>query len=201
MLRRITYRLIAPFYDRLVSRLEPERRRALALLRLSPGDRLLISGIGTGADLPFLQKDLYITGIDASAEMLARAAQRREELGAEGVVLSRGDAMALPFPDGAFDAVVLNLILTVVDDPARAFSEAMRVLRPGGQILVFDKFLPRGERPGLLRRAANSVLSRVGTDINRVFEEIIEGHPLRIVEEVPSWGRGFFRIYLLQKKS
>ncbi|NTU43540.1 MAG: methyltransferase domain-containing protein [Nitrospirales bacterium] len=201
MLKKITYRLIAPFYDRLISRLEPERKRALSFLHFTPGDRVLIVGAGTGADILYLPRDIGIEGIDASPTMLAKALRKKEALEMNHVCLSLGDAEALPYPDSSFDAVILNLIVSVVDRPERTMSEAARVLKSGGKVLVFDKFLAKGKKAGLLRTALNTVLKRVGTDINRVFEDLIEGCPLRIREESPSWGKGFFRIYLLEKPS
>ncbi|MFA5353055.1 MAG: methyltransferase domain-containing protein [Thermodesulfovibrionales bacterium] len=199
MLKKITYRIIAPIYDIIISRLNQERRRALGFLHFSPGEQLLIAGVGTGADLPFLPNNISIEGIDASPAMLGKAAQKKEALGMEQVRLRQGNAEALPYPDASFDKVILNLIVSVVDNPAMLLSEAVRVLRPGGEILVFDKFLPKGRRPGILRRSANIIVKHLGTDINRVFEDIIEGRPLRIIKEAPSWGREFFRIYLLEK--
>jgi ubiquinone/menaquinone biosynthesis C-methylase UbiE len=87
----------------------------------------------------------------------------------------------------------------VVDNPRKAFAEAVRVVKPGGELLVFDKFLHQGKKPGLLRTGANFIVSRFGTDINRVFEEIIEGQPIIVEEAVPSLLNGFFMIYRCRK--
>lgn len=100
------------------------------------GDVLELA-IGTGRNLPYYPQDVRLTGIDVSREMLEFARQRAAELGRE-VVLQYGDAQALEFPDQRFDTVVATLALCSIPDERRALSEAMRVLRPGGQLLLLE---------------------------------------------------------------
>jgi len=99
---------------------------------LRPGRRALELGCGTGI---FLEKvaarGASVTGIDLSADLLARCAARVK--GTATVRLVRGNAMRMPFPDGAFDAVYGSSILHHLDLGA-ALSEVARVLRPGGRM-------------------------------------------------------------------
>ncbi|MFZ5997002.1 MAG: class I SAM-dependent methyltransferase [Nitrospirota bacterium] len=201
MFRALTYTLIAPVYDALIASIGSERKRALNLIRFKEGEKLLIAGIGTGADLPYLPHNIEIEGIDASPSVLNKASLKAKMLGMEHVRLQVMDAERLGYPDEYFDKALLFLILSVVDNPRQAFSETLRVLRPGGELLVFDKFLQQGKRPGILRTGANFVVSRFGTDINRVFEEIVEGHPITMEESIPSLLNGFFMIYRCRKIS
>jgi phosphatidylethanolamine/phosphatidyl-N-methylethanolamine N-methyltransferase len=199
MFKKLTYRLISPIYDTLISSIGAERKRAIDLFQFRHGERLLIVGIGTGADLQFLPSDIEIEGIDDSPEMLKKAMKKAERLKMDNVKLRIMDAESLNYPDNYFDKVTLFLILSVVDNPRKAFSEAVRVLKTGGEMAVFDKFLKSGQKPDLIRKGANIILSNFGTDINRVFEDIIEGQPVQVEKKVRSTLKGFFMIYLCRK--
>jgi SAM-dependent methyltransferase len=88
-------------------------------------------GVGTGrVAVPLIQRGLQVTGLDASAGMLARARGKRIER------LVRGTAYALPFADRAFDAALFVHVLHLLDDPATALREACRVARQGALAIV-----------------------------------------------------------------
>ena len=78
-----------------------------------------------------------VTAIDYSEGMVERARARFEALGLN-VNVMRGDAQRLPFADECFDAVVSRNVLWNLDDPARAYGEIHRVLRPGGKVVIDD---------------------------------------------------------------
>jgi ArsR family transcriptional regulator len=77
-----------------------------------------------------------VIGVDASGEMLAAARERVQAL--TNVDLRVGTLEALPLADASLDAVTLILVLHHVPAPALALTEAMRVLKPGGQLLIVD---------------------------------------------------------------
>jgi SAM-dependent methyltransferase len=105
------------------------RGAAVRLLGAGNG-RCLDLGCGTGRAIPLLVAAGWrVTGVDVSLDQL-RVAERHAGRGAEQLV--QADAHALPFEDETFDAVVSILTHTDLDDPALAFVEARRVLRPGG---------------------------------------------------------------------
>jgi ubiquinone/menaquinone biosynthesis C-methylase UbiE len=93
--------------------------------------------VGTGRNLPFYPADVRLTGIELSPEMLAFARRRARESGIE-VDLRAGDAQDLPFPDAHFDTVVATLALCTIPDDRQAVTEAARVLRPGGRLLLLE---------------------------------------------------------------
>jgi ubiquinone/menaquinone biosynthesis C-methylase UbiE len=99
--------------------------------------RTLEVAIGTGLNLPFYGEQVQLTGIDLSPAMLAIARDRARQLG-RTVNLREADALALPFPDAAFDTVVCTFSLCAVPDDHRAVAEMGRVLRPGGLLLLAD---------------------------------------------------------------
>ena len=125
------YSFYAPRYERLFGWLyRRPQRRAVALLNVQPGERVLVPAVGTGMGLDALPGGARITAIDLSPAMLTQA---RSKLAGKAVVLEVMDAQQLRYGDGSFDAVLLSLILSVVPDGAAAFREAWRVLRPGGR--------------------------------------------------------------------
>lgn len=193
---RFRYSLWAPHYDR-VTRLHPQRRHSIELLALRPGERLAVIGCGTGADLPYVPDGVQVLATDLTPAML-RQAQAHARPNIEYRVM---DALALDLPDGSFDAAVLHMVLEVISDPARCLSEAARVLRPGGRVAVFDKFLPEGGRPGPVRRAALALLDFVFTSTNQQMGEILarSGAPLEVVHDEPTVGA--YRHVILRKCS
>ncbi len=197
-----SYTLIAPIYDRVVdSAFDGFRRRSLERLALDPESRpeVLISGVGTGLDIPHLPPGPRYVGIDITPAMLARAEKRARQRPELDIELQVGDAMDLPFEDHSFDAVILHLILAVVPDSQRALTEAARVLKPGGRILIFDKFLRPGER-AWLKRMLNPLLRHVATRTNVVFEELLEAcDDLRCLRDEPALAGGWFRHIELHK--
>jgi phosphatidylethanolamine/phosphatidyl-N-methylethanolamine N-methyltransferase len=182
---RFRYSFWAPHYDR-VTKFPDERRRSIELLDLRPGERLVVIGCGTGADLPLIPEGVEVLAVDLTPAML-RQAMAHTRPGIEFRVM---DGMALDLPDGSFDAAILHMVLEVIPDPARCLAEAARVLRVGGRLAVFDKFLPEGERPGPLRRAGLALLDFVFTSTNRRMGEILarSGAPFVVERDDPSVG-------------
>lgn len=170
----------------------------MELLGLRAGEQVCLVGIGTGADLVYLPEGVDGVGLDLSEAMLAQA-QKKLPIAGSKIELRVGDAQALPLDGEAFDAVILNLILSVVPDPARCMSEAIRVLRRGGRIVVFDKFLADDSRPSWGRRLANACSTLLGTDINRRLGDITSGLPCEVVHDEASILGGMYRVILLRR--
>lgn len=93
--------------------------------------------IGTGLNLPFYSDHVALTGLDISDQMLDLARSRARDLGRD-VTLRQGTAHALPFGDASFDTVVCTLGLCAIPDHEAAVDEMVRVLRPGGQLVLVD---------------------------------------------------------------
>ncbi|SME93648.1 class I SAM-dependent methyltransferase [Pseudogulbenkiania subflava] len=196
---RWRYNLYAPVYDRVVAAFfAPRRRRAIALLAPRPDERILLLGAGTGLDLDYLLGCRRLTAIDVSDGMLARLHRRAARLGLE-VEASVMDGQRLAFPDACFDAVILHLILAVIPDPVACLREVERVLKPGGRVVVFDKFLADHQRPVWWRAAANQLTRIIATDINRQLGVIVSPTTLHIEHDESAGMGGFFRIVLLRK--
>jgi len=194
-----SYTLLAPLYDYLVKPAFIDlRRKNLARLNPAKGEKILLTGIGTGLDIPWLPAGPRYTGIDLTPAMLTRA--RKQIAERDDIQLQVADAMQLPFPDRHFDIIIMHLILAVVPDSHRALQEAQRVLRPGGRILILDKFI----RPGQLaisRRLLNIFIRHIATRTNVVFEPLLaQCTELKLLHDEPALARGWFRYIELQKK-
>jgi demethylmenaquinone methyltransferase / 2-methoxy-6-polyprenyl-1,4-benzoquinol methylase len=135
---------IAPVYDvmnRVMSGgLDARWRRAAAEAVVRPGDAVLDVCCGSG-DLAVAALDAggRVTGVDFSRPMLERARRK-----APAVDWVEGDALALPFGDGSFDAVTIGFGLRNLADPALGLAELRRVLRPGGRVAVLELTRPSG---------------------------------------------------------
>jgi ubiquinone/menaquinone biosynthesis C-methylase UbiE len=117
------------------------RRLALDVAKLAP-EKASILDVGTGPgvllmELAARRPDLRLTGVDLSADMVA-AATRNLAPHNERASVRVGDVTRLPFEDGSFDLIVSSLSLHHWDDPAAARPELARVLRPGGQVVIYD---------------------------------------------------------------
>jgi phosphatidylethanolamine/phosphatidyl-N-methylethanolamine N-methyltransferase len=194
--QRVRWSLYAPAYDLLIG-LHRQRQRSLALLSLKPGEHVLIVGAGTGADLPQIPAGVHVLATDLTPAMLVRA-RRHARAGVEFAIM---DGQHLKLPDESFDAVVLHLVLAIVHDAPACLREAVRVLKSGGRIVVFDKFLGDGRRASWLRRLVDLATRAVGSSINCRLGDILAASGARLVVEhdEPALLGGLFRIIVLRK--
>ncbi len=194
---RTSYTLIAPLYDAVVrSPLARARRESLAGLPTASAGRVLLSGVGTGLDLPYLPDVHEYVGVDLTAAMLRRATRVP---GTSRVHFVQGDAMRLPFPAASFDHAVLHLILAVVPDPLACLRETARVVRRAGTVLVLDKFLRPGHKASV-RRALAPLAGAIATRLDVVLEEILAQVPeFELASDIPGPIGGWFRLIRLQR--
>jgi ubiquinone/menaquinone biosynthesis C-methylase UbiE len=193
---RRAYTLWATCYDSLTRFLRWSRRRSFGILDVDSSDAVLLVGCGTGSDFEFLPGDARCLAVDITPAMLRRAAAK---IGAKRISLAEMDALALGLASGTFDKVVLHLILAVVPDPVRTLREAERVTRPGGRLVVLDKFWNRSRRPPLPLRIVNAVMGGYVTAVDRNFPAILAGTTLRVLREIPLGFGGLYYLYLLEK--
>src|SRR5204863_2038661 len=137
-----TYRLFSGSYDIVFGPIfHPGRKAAVRIANDRPAQRILEVGVGTGLSLPYFRADSQITGVDISAEMLAKARRRVEHQRLKHVgALHVMDAEHLDFEDNSFDAVLALYVASVVPSPARFAAEMRRVCIPGGTIVLVNHF-------------------------------------------------------------
>ncbi|WP_432840549.1 methyltransferase domain-containing protein [Dactylosporangium sp. CA-092794] len=167
----------APVAERLITALDqiaanPEIQRvrevAFAALHLSPGQRILEAGAGTGEAARLLAARLGGTGevvaLDHSETALSAARQRHD---GSLVVYRHGDVTALDFPDGHFDAVRCERVLHSLADPDAAVAELARVTRPGGRVCLVDTDWESAAVDGLPRDLVAAVRDHLLTSAAR----------------------------------
>lgn len=194
---KISYTFLAPVYDLIAGpTFRAARRDSLAALPREPRGTVLINGVGSGLDFQFLPRGHRYVGLDLTRAMLARSVRRATRHEFFPVL---GNSLALPFGEGSFDHAVLHLILAVVPDAGRALAETARVVRPGGSILVFDKFLKPNQRAPL-RRLLNPLAERLFSRLDVVLDEVVPRVPgLRVLSDEPAVAGGWFRRLLLER--
>ena len=163
---KAAYRRYARVYDMVFGAvLQPGRKAVLDALKLKSGDRVLEVGVGTGISLPLYPRDVRITGIDISREMLERARARVARAKLTNVeALLEMDAEAMSFPDASFDKVVATYVVSVVPRPAKLLEELHRICRPDGEIFLVNHFQSENRVMGAVERVLGSVSAQIGFD-------------------------------------
>lgn len=188
---RLRYTFYTPFYDLVGKLFTSSRRDSIAALNLQPDQQVLLVGTGTGLDLELLPESVNVTATDITPAMVTRIRQRAKRL-ERTVTAEVMDGHALAYADNTYDAVI--------PDPYACLREAARVLKPGGCIAVYDKFLPEGTITSPGRSIMNAIAGFLFSEINRQLEPIVASVPcLTIAQDTTDPRFGAYRIVLLQK--
>jgi phosphatidylethanolamine/phosphatidyl-N-methylethanolamine N-methyltransferase len=129
----------APVYDLVFGAVFERGRKASIAAAERIGGRILEVGVGTGLSLPDYSWTNRLIGIDLSAPMLRKAKARAAEhrlTNVDGLAVM--DAQHLGFQDGVFDVVIAQYVITTVPDPEATLDEFVRVLKPGGEIVLVN---------------------------------------------------------------
>lgn len=196
---RLRYSIWAPIYDVVALPFRKDRARSIAQLGIIRTDHVLLVGAGTGLDLELIPTAGHVLATDLTPAMVRRLGQRFQRTGLPGEA-RRMDAQAMDLPDASFDKVVLNLILAVVPDPVKVIREVERVLKPGGRMVVFDKFVPPGVPITFGRRALNAVTAPLFSTIDRRFEEILAATDLIVERDEKAMIGLDYRIIVLKRR-
>jgi phosphatidylethanolamine/phosphatidyl-N-methylethanolamine N-methyltransferase len=153
----------APVYDAIFGPVFRKGRQAAVVAAERIGGRILEVGVGTGLSLPSYAASSQIVGIDISEPMLEKARQRVQRQGLKHVEsVGWGDAENLDFPDQSFDVVVAQYVVTAIPNPERALDEFVRVVRPGGEIILTTRVGAEQGLRGAIEGMLMPVTSRLG---------------------------------------
>jgi phosphatidylethanolamine/phosphatidyl-N-methylethanolamine N-methyltransferase len=127
------------------------------------GGDILEVGVGTGLSLGGYAKTNSIFGVDISAPMLQKARDRVARLRLDHVKgLDIMDAERLTFPDDSFDVVVAQYVVTAVPHPEKALDEFLRVVKPGGEIIITSRIGAESGLRAVLEKWLMPLTSRLG---------------------------------------
>ena len=202
-LMRKAYQRWAPFYDLIYDKLTEPAARAAVRAAEACGPRILEVGVGTGLSLGYYAPTSEVHGIDLSEDMLRRAQEKVDRRGLRQVrSLQVMDATHLAFPDASFDAATAQFLITLVPNPEGTLDEMLRVLRPGGEIVLVNHF---GADEGALARVETAVAplcAKIGwsSDFKASrIERWATSRGLTFVPPRPVFPGGFFKILRVGK--
>jgi phosphatidylethanolamine/phosphatidyl-N-methylethanolamine N-methyltransferase len=129
----------APVYDLVFGKVFDAGRQSTIAEADRIGGRILDVGVGTGLSLSDYSRNSRICGVDISEPMLRKAQQRVRAFKLSNVeTLAVMDAKNLAFADSSFDAVVAQYVITAVPDPEGTLDDFIRVLKPGGELILVN---------------------------------------------------------------
>lgn len=196
----------APVYDLVFGGVFKIGRSEAIIAADRIGGRILEVGVGTGISLPKYRSTSRLTGIDISEKMLRKAADRARRLGLKNIEqIAAGDAENLAFEDGEFDVVVAQYVVSAVPNPERALDEFVRVVRPGGEIIITTREGAGQGLRGSIEKFLMPVTTRLGfrTDFPfDLFENWVAKTPqVRLVQHRPLPPLGHFSLLRYQKQA
>lgn len=162
-LMRKAYARWAPVYDVVYDKLTEPAARAAVEAAAACGPCILEAGVGTGLALGYYPRGSFVCGVDLSEDMLRRArrkVQRRSLNHVKGLQVM--DVCRLGYADASFDAVVAQFLITLVPDPEAALSEFLRVVRPGGGIVLANHFGQNEGAVALVEEMVAPLCTRIG---------------------------------------
>jgi ubiquinone/menaquinone biosynthesis C-methylase UbiE len=162
-------------------RIGPHKQRLFSKMR---GSTLMVAA-GTGLDFKFFPPNLHVIAIDISPKMLERAARKATSY-VGSIELRQMDVCALEFPDSTFDTIATAFTFCSVPEPIIGLRELRRVLKPDGQLIMFEHVRSAIGPIGLFMDIMTPLCSRVGPHLNRDTVGNVQkaGFRLRRVENV-----------------
>jgi SAM-dependent methyltransferase len=156
-------------------------RRSLQLVELRAGERLLDVGAGPGASAILAAREFgcIVAGVDYGAGAVREAQRAADAAGlCDRVGFVTGEAGALPFGDGEFDAVLCECSLSTFPDKSRAIAEMRRVLRPGGRVAISDVVAEHARLPEPLQGTIATLACVGGALALEGYERLMSQHGL-----------------------
>jgi phosphatidylethanolamine/phosphatidyl-N-methylethanolamine N-methyltransferase len=182
---RRSYARWAPVYDLAFGRITNGGRRLAAAHVNRMGGSVLEVGVGTGLAFAMYAPKVQVTGIDVSAEMLAKAQDKVDRQRLRNVSgLHQMDARHLTFADESFDHVAAMHIMSVVPDPEKVLSEITRVCRVGGDVMIANHFAHTTEGWGWVERLTAPLANMLGWHSDFARDRVMGDARLRLEEEV-----------------
>jgi ubiquinone/menaquinone biosynthesis C-methylase UbiE len=199
----LIYDLVEPLF--MLGKQPEYIQKIISYLELKPDHRVLDLGCGTGVltratgdRLDAISGGISI-GIDAAAKMIAIARKKREN---ETCRFEVAAAEALPFEGGSFDSVVSSLFFhhLPLDLKAKSLTEANRVLKPGGRLVIADMHSPDSFFGKLISHVSRYILVQpeIGENIRGVLPDLIETEGFNPPEKIATYF-GYIAVFVTRK--
>lgn len=174
------YNRISGVFDLMDHMMKEEWRKEL--IQQADG-RVLEVGVGTGTNLKYYSKEVQVTGIDFSPNMLKRAREKANRLPVD-IQLLEMDVQNLEFADNTFDTVVSTCVFCSVPDPVQGLKEIRRVTKPNGKIIMLEHMRSENQIIGKFMDILNPIgLHFIGANINRRTIDNIHSSNMKIVKQ------------------
>lgn len=188
------YNLSAGLYDVLVQCLPAWRRSIESVLPFVEGPQILEVSFGTGHLLTRLPAGVELSGIDLNHELI-QVAVKKVRASQMRLNIQQADVYHIPYPNHCFQTVINTMALSGYPDGFAAIRELLRVLAPGGRLLLVDVNYPRDRNLiGMLL----AHLWRISGDLIRDMDQVFSSFPLT-VNEIEVGGCGSVHLYVCTK--
>lgn len=168
----------------------------LQFVALAPGETVLDLGSGAGFDAFLAAREVgetgRVIGVDMTSEMIEKARRNAEAVGLRNAQFRLGRIEALPVEDASVDAVISNCVINLVPDKEAVYREVVRVLRPGGRVVVSDVVLDAPLPPLVARSVAALTGCVAGAVLREEYLGILAAAGLTDVEIVKQGDFGAF---------
>lgn len=198
---KTSYARWAPVYDKTFGAItNVGRRTAVDYINAQDAANVLEVGVGTGLALPNYRRELTVTGIDFSEDMLAKAQAKLEQLGLGHVQnLRQMDARNLDFSDASFDVIAAMHIISVVPEPERVMAEMARVCKPGGLIVITNHFARETGILARVERLTAPFANLLGWHSDFEISTVLKQPDLAVIEKRSLPPMGMMTFLVLQK--
>ena len=169
------YERWAPIYDLVFGKVFEHGRQSTIAAAERIGGRVLDVGVGTGLSLSDYSRNVKLCGVDISEPMLRKAQQRVRAQGLANVeTLAVMDAKNLAFRDASFDAVVAQYVITTVPEPEATLDDFVRVLKPGGELILVNHVGVESGPRRILDLAVAPLARRLGWRTEFPWERLVK---------------------------
>jgi len=158
----------------------PRQRHVINSMNITPGDKVLDVGVGTGLSLPLYPNHCEVTGIDLSREMLKKAREKVNKQNLTHVSLREMDASNLEFDDDTFDHVIATFVISVVPDPVKVISEMKRVCKKTGNIVIVKFFNLCNKFIAKIEEYINPICCKIGWRSDLSLDDLIDSADLEV---------------------
>lgn len=175
----------APIYDPIFGLITGRAIRAtMTEVNALPDGRVLEVGVGTGLSLPLYKAGHRIAGIDLSPDMLQRAKEKVARENLRNVeTIAEMDAANLAYKDASFDIAVAMFVMTVVPDAPRVLAEMVRVVKPGGRVVIVNHFSAAGGPRAAMERWLSRFATSLGWHPEFAKESLLGRGDLKLLSE------------------